>query len=100
MDMVNRPKKVDFPVEIEEVYHGKTQHLVMNENTTVTCVYCKKEFLVNRDTAYPAHSIFDTTPYVRCPKCNKKACIVYYFDRIVKPKSQPQKRLKNGWVDL
>lgn len=80
-----RPPKVHFPIKRILVDSGQAFTKTMNENTTVSCLRCGGQFLVNGDTAYRTRqNKLDDMPYVRCPICGYKAAVIYYFDRVVK----------------
>ena len=79
-----RPALVHFPIRRILVVSGQGFQKTMHENTTVSCLRCGKEFLVNRDTAYRTRqNKLDDMPYIRCPNCGYRAAVIYYFDRVV-----------------
>ena len=84
-----RTAKVHFPIRRTLVVGGIDFPKIMNENTTVSCLRCGKEFLVNGDTAYRTRqNKLDDMPYIRCPNCGYRAAVLYYFDRVVVKKGE------------
>ena len=80
-----RPKKLTFPIQRTEVWHGRDVKRSVEENTTVTCVRCGEMFLINYDTAHISRDAYGSdVPEVCCPRCGRRASIYHYYDRIVK----------------
>lgn len=77
-------KKVSFPIQRTEVYHGRSRVRTVHENTSVNCLLCGQRFLINRDTAFILPGPSDM-PIVRCARCNYLAAVVYYYDQIRDP---------------
>lgn len=74
-----KKKAAKFPIKRTIVERGIEKTYSMHENTTVHCVLCSCEFLINRDTAYIVQGDIDDMPRVRCPWCGKIAGIVDYM---------------------
>ena len=82
---VGRPKAVHFPIRRTEVYHGRNVTRTVEENTAVSCRMCGAAFLINSDTAYIPPDFNDCdVPMIRCPHCNYRCSVYYYYDRTVK----------------
>ena len=82
-----RPRKISFPIQRIEVWHGADVKRVIDENTTVRCVTCGETFLINGDTAYVSRDEIDSqVEMVRCPHCGRRASIYHYYDRVVRRK--------------
>ena len=77
-----RPPKVTFPIIRIEVVHGVDYIRRVEENTTVKCVHCGQQFLINGDTAFRLRRSIDDTPYIRCPHCSSVAAVCYYYDQV------------------
>lgn len=100
--MYKRVPFSDFPIEITVVEHGTEYKKVINENKLARCRMCNHGFLINSDTAYVLEGCLDTTPYIRCPACNRRASAFYYTDDENIPNlsvMNKQKRRKKQYVD-
>ena len=80
-----RPRKISFPIQRIEVWHGADVKRSVEENTTVRCVQCNEIFLINGDTVYISRDEQNSEiEMVRCPHCGRRASIYHYYDRIVR----------------
>ena len=85
-----RPKKVSFPIRRIEVVHGISIPRIVEENTAVRCVRCGMMILINADTVYISRDDLDSDiEIVRCPQCNRRACIYHYYDQIIANRKKP-----------
>ena len=85
-----RPKKVTFPIQRTEVVYGISIKRTVEEHTAVKCVRCGMTFLINADTVYISRDDLDSDiEMVRCPQCNRRACIYHYYDQIFAKRKKP-----------
>lgn len=88
--------KVIFPVERIEVVCGEDCKRVVNENTTVRCIRCGRELLINQDTAFLQKKSLDDMPYIRCPRCGFACALENYWPQT--EAQRPRRRSGNGPV--
>lgn len=88
--------KVRFPVTRTEVVCGSDYLRTVNENTTVHCVFCGQDLLINEDTAYLQKKSEDDMPYVRCPRCMRAAALENYWPQT--EAQRPRRRTGDGPV--
>lgn len=81
---IGKFRKVHFPVQRTEVFHGRPRVRTVEENTGVNCLRCGGWFLINRDTTFIMPGPSDM-PIVRCARCNYLAAICYYYDQVREP---------------
>ena len=86
---VGRHKIVRFPIRRTEVYCGENVQRIVEENTSVRCIRCGEQFLINRDTAYIPPDMNDcNVEMIRCPQCNFRASIYYYYAQTEKKRKR------------
>lgn len=80
-----RRPAVRFPIR-RTVMCPERREMFINENTTVHCIACGGEFLINQDTAYIHRTRFGDTEFVRCPRCGRIFDAFYYLQEPPRPK--------------
>ncbi len=88
--------KVTFLVVRTEVICGADFSRVVTENTTVKCVRCSGELLINQDTAFLQKKSLDDMPYIRCPRCGFACALENYWPQT--EAQRPRRRSGNGPV--
>ena len=83
---VGRPAAIHWPIRRTVMISGAPRPMLIEENTTVHCVRCGAEFLINSDTAFVMKTELDSFEVVRCPRCNRIADAFYYLREPPRPK--------------
>ena len=77
--------RIHFPITVTQKFMSDTKTLVLNKDDEVRCYYCEEVIPVKGNVVCMG---MHEAKAIRCPKCRKAVSVLYYFDRVVKPRGR------------